>query len=134
MGQYLIPWNSYMLLLQYYSHKRFYRLYLFKLTISWHAQCQTFLQSTILASISIHSVYHALFISWTLIIHRARLTATEKSFAALTCNHPIMYTWWLIPTYFARDHLNLCWKVWEKRNCYCMFCSDTDYGHTKLSR
>lgn len=49
------------------------------LTISWHAQCQTFLQSAILTSISIYSVDDTVFISWTLVVHWAWLWPSKET-------------------------------------------------------
>ena len=80
------------------------------LTVSRHSKCQTFLQSTSLASVSVHPVNEASLLSCTMIVYNWALWSSKKSFAAFACNNPVVDTTWFISTHFARDDLNLGWK------------------------
>jgi hypothetical protein len=80
------------------------------LTISAHAEFETFLQSTVLTPITIHPVNDAVLLSWTLIVCDGRLTASEEALAAFARDDAIVYTGRLIAAHFARNHFDLCCK------------------------
>ena len=80
------------------------------LTISGHSECQTFLQSTSLTSVSIYPINQTSLLSCTMIVHNWTLWSSKKSFATFTCNDTIMHTARFISTHLTRDDLNLGWN------------------------
>jgi hypothetical protein len=78
-----------------------------KLTISGHSQAQTFLQATVLTSVPVHSVYHAILVARALVVDHRALRSPEEALAALACDHSIVDAAAFVPTHFTRYDLNL---------------------------
>ena len=84
------------------------RMRFFLLTIPTHAKPQTFLKAAILAPVPVDSVDDAVFVPRTLVVDDRALRPPEEALAALARYHAVMDATALIPTYFARDYLDLC--------------------------
>lgn len=77
------------------------------LTVSRHAQPQAFLQSAILASVSIDTIHDAVFVSWALIVYNRGLRPPKEPFASLASYHAVVNATTFVTTHLARYDLNL---------------------------
>lgn len=76
--------------------------------IPGHAQGEALLQSTVLTSIAIHPVHHAILLSRTLVVDDGRLGAAEEALASFARYHAVVDATRLVTAYFARNYFDLC--------------------------
>ena len=77
------------------------------LTVSRHAETETFLQSAVLAAVAVDPVDGAVPLSRTLVVDDGTLRPAEEALAALTGDHPIVDAGTLVSAHLARDDLDL---------------------------
>lgn len=84
------------------------------LTVSGHAQAQTFLESAVLTAVAVDAVHDAVLVPGTLVVNDGRLRPPEESLAPFARDYAVVHTAGFVATHLARYDLDLSCKN-EKR-------------------
>lgn len=77
------------------------------LTVTGHAQPQTFLEPAVLAPVPVHAVHHAVLVARTLVVDHGRLRPPEEALAPLARDHAVVDAAGLVAAHLARYDLDL---------------------------
>ena len=78
-----------------------------RLAISGHAECQAFLEPTILASVAVDAIDDAILLARALVVDDGTLRPPEEALAAFTGDDSIVDARTLVAAHLARDDLDL---------------------------
>lgn len=99
-------WKMEISLVQYYDVP--------PLTVTGHAQPQTFLEAAVLAPVSVDAVHYAVLVARTLVVDNGRLRPPEEPFAPLARDNAVVNAAGLVAAHLARYDLDLSCNKKEK--------------------